>query len=209
MSGRCGSCEKKWARRASQTRERLASDALFTTVDDERFDAREKDLTVVVKSFVPSPMVPGTARGKTIHLFCWLILQMAFQIKSTHDRGTRSCENTRNKSFRMISDWFIYFWTFLDRGNQYILKHVSKVFQIFNPIPSRHASRIRGSVQKYGRFPFFATFVFKFNFEIQFSVVFRLVFPFIPLFLSTLYLSEPFKPCFIKPFENQTKIKQI
>ena len=29
-------------------------------------------------------------------------------------------KNTRNKSFRMISDWFIYFGAFLDRENRYM-----------------------------------------------------------------------------------------
>ena len=36
---------------------------------------------------------------------------------TTEEWGKR--ENTRNKGFRMISDWFIYFWTFLDRDFLY------------------------------------------------------------------------------------------
>ena len=30
------------------------------------------------------------------------------------------CQKTRNRSFKMISDWFIYFRVFLDRENRYI-----------------------------------------------------------------------------------------
>ena len=29
------------------------------------------------------------------------------------------CQKTRNRSFEMISDWFIYFRVFLDRENRY------------------------------------------------------------------------------------------
>ena len=46
-------------------------------------------------------------------------LKMAFQTKSTLDRGTRFRENTRNRCFRMILNWFIYFGVFLDRENRY------------------------------------------------------------------------------------------
>ena len=50
--------------------------------------------------------------------------------------------------------------------------------------------------QKYGRFPLFATSVFKFNFEIHFSRHFPSGFHFVPHFLSTLFLSDPFNQSF-------------
>ena len=43
-----------------------------------------------------------------------------FEYVDSHDPGMQIRETTRNKSFRMISNWFIYFCAFLDQEYQYI-----------------------------------------------------------------------------------------
>ena len=97
---------------------------------------------------------------------------------------TPTCHNPQNA---VASPFYFYFPCFHARCSKF-------------PGPSRPVMRHAyvDPPKNMDSFPFFATSVFKFNFENLFSRRFPLVFPFISLFLSTLYLSEPFKPRFIQ-----------
>ena len=69
---------------------------------------------------------------------------------STLDLGTPRRETTRNKSFKMILDWFFNFGAFLDRENRYI-KMLSRRF--------RHVSVLVFAIRNSQVFSFFAGLV--------------------------------------------------
>ena len=54
---------------------------------------------------------------------CCLLVDLyepLFEYEDSHDPGMPIRETTGHKSFRMISNWFIYFCSFLDQEYQYI-----------------------------------------------------------------------------------------
>ena len=82
------------------------------------FDSWNNVQTAKHSAQSPDKSVPADQPVVFIGCFMWTLIQTM----PSHELWLFFGQKSRNKSFRMISIWFLYFWTILDRENLYISK---------------------------------------------------------------------------------------